>query len=811
MQSPFLRTFGVPLVLGAAGLCAFLLLSDAVSPRASVDMKLSRNEIMERAAHYLHDLGYEVQNLQQDCWLQFGGFDHMALQARYGTSTANAIARADSLPVHEWYVSWYDRTVSTRQNVETFAVWMGTSGKVYGFDHWIRDSVPRPSMTTPMALARAELFLAKQGIDLGQYDLKSSSDIQLSGRLDHKFTWRLRDTTKELMLWLRVQGDEVGGFASTLSASGDFQRRYSETSTLMTFVVFGSIAVLFLLFFYIVILFLRKYHEGEVGTRTALAVFLAMFLISLLISINQYPVIGTSAMVGDMNKFNVRIVMFVVSVFILQVFLSVMVFAAWSVGESSARAVWPSKLTGADSALARQFLTRDLGEGIIRGYGWGLAILGGFGVVMYALENFLHVYPLSQSLEAVPESTIPLFQVIGAALTTAILCEIVFRLFFLSFIREKTGKLWLGVVVSLVLWTIVGISMWDQPFGLLRPLYTAGTILLFGGAFTVLFLRYDLTTTFTANALIGALSISVPIYSSTGSHLQATKWILPVVLAVPFVVGVVGWARGKHFTFTHATLPEHIQRISERVRMQKELEIARSVQMSLLPKENPHRTGLDIAGICIPAMEVGGDYYDFINLGDRKIGIAIGDVSGKGVPAAIYMTLTKGILQSHAEENVSPRLVLSKVNTLMYRTIERNSFVSMFYAVLDTQERVIRFARAGQCPIILAHSSLAEGRFLTPKGMALGLEMGKVFDSVLEEQELPLQSGETLVFYTDGFTEARNKRGDEFGEDRLVKAVARRRERSAADVIRAIVEEVEAFAEGQPQHDDMTMVVVKVA
>jgi sigma-B regulation protein RsbU (phosphoserine phosphatase) len=106
---------------------------------------------------------------------------------------------------------------------------------------------------------------------------------------------------------------------------------------------------------------------------------------------------------------------------------------------------------------------------------------------------------------------------------------------------------------------------------------------------------------------------------------------------------------------------------------------------------------------------------------------------------------------------------------------------------------------------------MAEGRFLTPKGMALGLEMGKVFDSVLEEQELPLHSGETLVFYTDGFTEARNKRGDEFGEERLVKAVARRRERSAADVIHAIVEEVETFAEGQPQHDDMTMVVVKVA
>jgi sigma-B regulation protein RsbU (phosphoserine phosphatase) len=147
----------------------------------------------------------------------------------------------------------------------------------------------------------------------------------------------------------------------------------------------------------------------------------------------------------------------------------------------------------------------------------------------------------------------------------------------------------------------------------------------------------------------------------------------------------------------------------------------------------------------------------------------------------------------------------------MYKTIERNSFVSMFYAILDLEHQTIRFARAGQCPIILAQSVGEKGSFLTPKGMALGLEMGKVFDSVLEEQEVALKSGEVLVFYTDGFTEAMNEREEEFGEERLVDAIARHRGKSAQVMIRDICEEVREFAGDRPQHDDMTMVVVKVA
>jgi sigma-B regulation protein RsbU (phosphoserine phosphatase) len=507
----------------------------------------------------------------------------------------------------------------------------------------------------------------------------------------------------------------------------------------------------------------------------------------------------------------VRIVMFVMSVFILQLFLVVLVFAAWSVGESSARSVWPSKLTGADSALARRYLTVDLGRGLVRGYCWGFILLGVSAVFLFLFLGRDGLHAIARSAHGVPEGLVPFLSPVTNAVFDAAFGEIIFRLFFLSFLKEKTGRTWIGVAVSTVLWTLTGLSMWQLPFGSLLPVATVLMLAAFGLAFSFLFLRYDLVTSITANFVVLALPNAIPLLTSSGPAFAAAEWGFFALMGLPLVLGVVAVVRGVPFEFTPDTLPAHVKRISERVRMAKELEIARTVQMSLLPKENPHQEGLDIAGICLPAQEVGGDYYDFIGMGGRRIGIALGDVSGKGVPAAIYMTLTKGILQSHAEDNVSPKTVLSKVNALMYRTIERNSFVSMLYAVLDLDSRTIRFARAGQCPVILTQPASMPAEFLSPRGMALGLEMGKVFDAVLEEEEMPLRSGETLVFYTDGFTEAMTEREEEFGEARLVESVRRHRHLPAPDVIRAVVDDVRTFTSGHPQHDDMTMVVVKVA
>jgi sigma-B regulation protein RsbU (phosphoserine phosphatase) len=810
MEHSFIKRFGLLIGLAVAGLIIVALIVDEVSPKASVNLRFSRAEIMDRARAYLVNLGYDLKDYQQDGWFGFVGETHIFLQGRHGMGGANTLIRQEMYPAHHWYVSWYDRSVPRSQNPEMFRVWISPAGNIMGFEHIISDTLRKPSFENNGALAMAEQFLKRQGFDLSRFHLKNSSEVKQVNRNDFRFSWAKGDTTAEEGVWVRVQGNEVGGYQRFFTPGGAFNRLFSQTATTWTLVGTASFAAMFLMFFFVVILFLKKYHEGEVGIRTAIMVFVGLFVVSLLGSINEYPGIGSSTMIGDLNQFNVRLVSFVMTVFILQVFLSVLVLAAWSVGESSSRSIWPEKLSAVDSALFRKFFTINIAEGILRGYLYGLAFLGGYALVLYLLIHQIGTRVVVLGLGGIVDSYVPGLEPLLGAIFIAVLAEIVYRLFFISYIKEKSKKTWLAVLVSTLLWVVAGSVFWDIPFGSLSIVEGIVVRAAFGLAFCWLFLRYDLMTAISANFVISAVNVAIPIFTSTGSYFHAAQWGAGIVLAVPLLVAVGGFVRKERFEFTPSTLPEHIQKISERGRMAKELEIARNVQMSLLPKVNPTIDGYEVAGVCIPALEVGGDYYDFVNLGEKKIGIAIGDVSGKGVPAAIYMTLTKGILQSHAEENVSPKKVLSKVNNLMYRTIERNSFVSMFYAVLDVPGRTIRFARAGQCPVILSQHAGRKGSFLSPQGIALGLEVGKVFDRVLEEQEVKLRTGEVLVFYTDGFTEAMNEQNDEFGEKRLVDAVARHRSKPAEKLILGICEDVNQFTGNHPQHDDMTMVVLKV-
>ena len=176
----------------------------------------------------------------------------------------------------------------------------------------------------------------------------------------------------------------------------------------------------------------------------------------------------------------------------------------------------------------------------------------------------------------------------------------------------------------------------------------------------------------------------------------------------------------------------------ERERLGRELEIARQLQLRLLPEKNPSVEGYAIQGFCLPAKEVGGDYYDFIELADNKLGIVIGDVAGKGLPAAIYMTLTKGIFLSFAKTNISPREALIKVNQLLYQSLRRGSFVTMCFAVLDNQKNELTITRAGHEPLLYANSNDSTIKEIKPKGLGLGLEEGKIFESSFEEETIKL-------------------------------------------------------------------------
>ena len=254
---------------------------------------------------------------------------------------------------------------------------------------------------------------------------------------------------------------------------------------------------------------------------------------------------------------------------------------------------------------------------------------------------------------------------------------------------------------------------------------------------------------------------------------------------------------------------------AEKERLEQELKIARSIQMSLLPQGPLQMPGLSLSGHCEPAREVGGDYYDFLPLEDDRLGILIADVAGKGTSAALYMAELKGLVLSLSRHHVSPRKMLIEANQIISKHLDSRSFITMTYAVVDLRVRTITCARAGHCPMVYVPGPDAPSRtpqILTPDGMVLGLQfdLGDTFDRILEEVTLPLGRGDLFVLYTDGISEAMNAQGDCFGDQRLVDLAALNADLTSDDLRACILDDVHAFAGDAAQHDDMTMVLLKI-
>ena len=253
----------------------------------------------------------------------------------------------------------------------------------------------------------------------------------------------------------------------------------------------------------------------------------------------------------------------------------------------------------------------------------------------------------------------------------------------------------------------------------------------------------------------------------------------------------------------------HVQR--EKQRLDDELRIARDIQKSLLPASPPVMQGLTIADLCEPAREVGGDYYDFFELGPRQLGVMIADVSGKGTSAALYMAELKGLMLALSQNERSPRRLLIEANRLLAAHLDNRSFITMTYLVLDFDARTVTHARAGHTPLIVVSNGCPD--VIIPSGMVLGLRLpgaSERFADVLEEHTRPLHAGDVYVLYTDGITEAMNEGGDLFSDDALARVVASQHQLDAAGIRERVVRDVKRFVGDAEPHDDMTMIVLKI-
>ncbi len=245
----------------------------------------------------------------------------------------------------------------------------------------------------------------------------------------------------------------------------------------------------------------------------------------------------------------------------------------------------------------------------------------------------------------------------------------------------------------------------------------------------------------------------------------------------------------------------------EKERMEKELDVAREIQRKILPSKNPEFENLHISSVFIPAFEVGGDYYDFFNIRDDRLGFVIADVSGKGIPAAFIMAEIKGIFESLSKTFANPKDILIKANEILERTLDRKTFVSAAYGVIDVKTSRLKIARAGHCPIILLRENGLEN--LRPSGIGLGLNFTEHFANTLEETEIYLEDEDTIVLYTDGITEAKNNRLEDFGSKYFEEILKKNYKKEVDEISNRVIREVTLFSQNNSQHDDITLVILK--
>ncbi|MCP4213595.1 MAG: PP2C family protein-serine/threonine phosphatase, partial [bacterium] len=544
----------------------------------------------------------------------------------------------------------------------------------------------------------------------------------------------------------------------------------------------------------IIVRFIKKIRRDELEFRRS-------FLLCIPASIISLSFVGFSVSSGG-GRLGM---LFAAILALLLTALSVLLIVP--VADSQCRSVWPEKLKVMDQLFQGRLFIRETGISIMNAFFIGgiiLLVLGAALRLSPYLGNFVYLNISWESVNMYRNVSSAFILITNMLILSLILLFAVFGSW-AGFLKEKLRN-----KTSTIL--VLAISL--APLGLTPALFTpyySGLLLLLpiSVIWAVSVHKYNIITLFFAICGVKALLSMMLIMFLPGALSSFSAIFFITFAAVIFLGGALLVFSRRSADDYDIYIPEYVSRIAERERMQRELEIARSVQMRFLPRSVPQFSNLEIVSLCQPAMEVGGDYYDFIQVDDRHITVLIGDVSGKGVSAAFYMTMVKGIIKTLAKKEERPAALLTDANEIFCENSAGNVFITIIYGIFDLKEKKLTIASAGHNPLIIWKSKQKKIELVNPRGIALGLAKETRCHALIEEKNVLFDDGDIFVFYTDGVSEAMNLKGDVFGEERLCKIIEESAASSPAAIQQNIIDAVADFSGKAPQHDDFTMVVVK--
>ncbi|MEX1138002.1 MAG: PP2C family protein-serine/threonine phosphatase [Bacteroidota bacterium] len=793
---PFIGVFAIAVVV-------VVLLYPNVHPLGGLRLPYNDDESASFSRRTLDSLSINTDGLTPFIDFRYDRPLLRQLHEMYGIEGTNALM--DKIPVGSWQIRWRsDESLAltsggsnedAKRIIESMkgqvTVRQAANGGLLSLEWKVEDSVAIASVSLEEARRLAREILSRTSALKAFIDYErpvSEKSISQLRRSDYEFVWgaSIPGLPNSIQVKTLIAGSILANLETDLKIPQEFTKAAYETAVQIIVVFVYVIVIASMIFFAF-----RRFRSFEIGFRLATVVgILAALVMAMEILLSIKDDIGWGL---------------VIALLLGPLFVGGALVLVWAVSESVGREVWKEKFISLDLLSNGHILHSRIGTSIVQGFAIGA---GATAVLFGCLEiagNFVNMQWVLEgdSLRHEFDVALPWVYVIGHSVYTSAFFFALFILFAVSYLRR-----WITSPLILLLTASLSLSLVQQ--GDLFPLAASlliQTIVAF--VFIWSFYRFDALTSFLGLAVFSIIQgggtlfiVGHPGYESSG------LWMLSF-FAVLFVGSIAVQFRKKEIADFDSITPAFVRHITERHRLQQELEIARQVQMSFLPKENPKVPGLDIDSRCVPALEVGGDYYDFIRFSPKRLAVAIGDVSGKGTQAAFYMTLAKGFLRALSDPGASVSKVLTQINKLFYDNVERGAFISMVYGVFDLTAKTLHMTRAGHNPVLVWSQKKNKLDIIQPNGLALGLEDGRQFSKTIQEVRIPFGKGDMFIFYTDGFTEAMSKSGEEYGDERFAESVKAQVGKPSSEVITGLLKDVATFIGKAKQHDDMTIVVVR--
>jgi len=666
---------------------------------------------------------------------------------------------------------------------------VSSSGRILALEIPPREKSAGGNLKPEESLKRAEQLLRLLGIDVNNLTLTSTVTGSEKGKQTYDFGWKepIRGLPGLLNRYsVRLQSGYLVSFGSSYIFA-EPEKRSLWKSVVFPILFAGSWLFLVLFMLFILVQKLRRDEMDYVHAKWfALLAGAVTFLKTIL-----------SANAGFWRG--------VVAALLLGALSAVFFGLLFAVGESLLRQSFEGKLRCMDLWLEGKWRVRETGRRLLSAGGAGLLLLAlPLVVVVLARSSSpgtVLALPPSVSLDGlnVPGALLvnallgPLF---GVAIFGAVFLGAWYPIVRLRFSPKTAGVLFVG------LFTLATGKL--LPVG--PPLMA---LALAAAAGLVVFLTMEhlgwLAGLFQLYLPIAFIRVALLVTAKDGS-IVSQGWVgLSVLLFLLVLLGYVSLA-GKPISELEDYQPAYLLKMRERERFERELEIAKGVQEKFLPKTVPAIPGFQISTACIPAMEVGGDYFDFLPLAGGKWLFLIGDVSGKGVKAAFYMTLVKGILHAVVQEEADAKKILGRLNRLFRDQSEPGVFLTLCFVVLEPSTGDVHLLSAGHNPPLMVGDNGVS--VLNPRGLIVGVMEDKTFMNSLRDARTVLKQGESLVLYTDGVTEAMDRNSCEFGMERL-RGLLEECPTGGPDVlVQSAIDAVDEFQAGCPQADDITLMII---